>query len=110
MADGSGVTLRIEESDLPLLPGTLDCCREGMIPGGGRRNREFYEARVKISDEVASEMAEILFDPQTSGGLLIAVPESQALPLLAELQAGSSLEAAVIGRVIEQSGFAIELV
>jgi selenide,water dikinase len=55
-------------------------------------------------------MAEILFDPQTSGGLLIAVPESQALPLLAELQAGSSLEAAVIGRVIEQSGFAIELV
>jgi selenide,water dikinase len=110
MADGSGVTLRIEESDLPLLPGALDCCREGMIPGGGRRNREFYGARARISDEVASEMAEIFFDPQTSGGLLIALPESQALALLAELQAGGNLEAAVIGRVVAQTAFAIELV
>jgi selenide,water dikinase len=110
MADGSGVTLRIEESDLPLLPGALDCCREGMIPGGGRRNREFYGARARISDEVASEMAEIFFDPQTSGGLLIALPESQALPLLAELQADGNLEAALIGRVVAQTAFAIELV
>ena len=39
MADGSGVTLRVEESDLPLLPGALECCRAGMIPGGSRRNR-----------------------------------------------------------------------
>ncbi|MGH7914842.1 MAG: selenide, water dikinase SelD, partial [Candidatus Binataceae bacterium] len=110
MADNSGVTLRIEESDLPLLPGALDCCREGMIPGGARRNREFYGARVKISDEVAPEMAEIFFDPQTSGGLLIALPEHHALALLSELQAGGNLEAAVIGRAVEQSGFAIELV
>jgi selenide, water dikinase len=110
MADGSGVTLRIEESDLPLLPGALDCCRAGMIPGGGRRNREFYGARVRISDEVAPEMAEIFFDPQTSGGLLIALPESQALPLLAELQAGGNLEAAMVGRVVAQTDFAIELV
>jgi selenide,water dikinase len=55
-------------------------------------------------------MAEIFFDPQTSGGLLIALPESQALPLLAELQAGGNLEAAVIGRVVAQTAFAIELV
>jgi selenide,water dikinase len=110
MADSSGVTLRIEESDLPLLPGALDCCREGMIPGGGRRNREFYGPRVKISDEVAAEMAEMVFDPQTSGGLLIAVPEPEALPLLSELQAGGNLEAAVIGRVVARSGYAIELV
>src|SRR4029077_5636998 len=87
MADSSGVTLRIEESDLPLLPGALDCCREGMLPGGGRRNREFYGPPVKISDEVAAAMAEMVFDPQTSGGLLIAVPEPEALPLLSELQA-----------------------
>jgi selenide,water dikinase len=110
LADGSGVTLRIEESDLPLLPGALDCCREGMIPGGGRRNREFYDARVRISDEVAPEMAEIFFDPQTSGGLLIALPEPQALALLSELQSGGNLEAAVIGRVVAQNAFAIELV
>ena len=109
MADGSGVTLRIEESDLPLLPGALECCRAGMIPGGGRRNREFFGPRVKISDEVAAEMAEMVFDPQTSGGLLIALPESEATPLLVDLQAGGNLEAAIIGRVVEQSRFAIEL-
>jgi selenide, water dikinase len=110
MADGSAVTLRIEESDLPLLPGALDCCRAGMIPGGGRRNREFFGPRTRISDEVAAEMAEIFFDPQTSGGLLIALPEPAALALLSELQAGGNLEAAVVGRVVGQSGCAIELV
>jgi selenide, water dikinase len=110
MADGSGVTLRIEESDLPLLPGALECCRAGMIPGGGRRNREFFGPRVKISDEVASEMVEMAFDPQTSGGLLIALPESEATPLLADLQASGNIDAAVIGRVVEQSRFAIELI
>lgn len=110
LADGSGVTLRIEESDLPLLPGALECCRAGMIPGGGRRNRDFFGPRVKISDEVAAEMGEMAFDPQTSGGLLIALPERNALALLAELQAGGNFEAAVVGRVIEQGRFAIELV
>jgi selenide,water dikinase len=52
----------------------------------------------------------MVFDPQTSGGLLIAVPEPEALPLLSELQAGGNLEAAVVGRVVAQSGYAIELV
>jgi selenide,water dikinase len=65
---------------------------------------------VRISDEVAPEMAEIFFDPQTSGGLLITLPEPQALPLLAELQAAGNLEAAVVGRVVEQTSFAIDLV
>ncbi len=109
MAESSGVTLLIEESDLPLLPGALECCGAGMIPGGGRRNRDYYGARVKISDEVAAEMADIFFDPQTSGGLLIAVPAAAALPLLAELQAGGNADAAVIGRAVEPTGFAIEL-
>ena len=58
MADGSGVTLRIEESDLPLMAGALECCRAGMIPGGGKRNREFYGSRVRISDEVADEIGD----------------------------------------------------
>ena len=54
MADGSGVTLRIEESDLPLMPGALDCCREGMIPGGGQAQSRILRRRAcRISDEVA---------------------------------------------------------
>ncbi len=110
MADESGVTMRLEESDLPLLPGALDALRAGMIPGGGRRNRDFFGPRIRIAEEVGPEMAELLFDPQTSGGLLIALPEAQALPLLSELQAGGNEVAAIVGRVVAQGKFAIELV
>lgn len=110
MADGSGVTLRIEESDLPLLPGVLELIREGMIPGGGRRNREFYGPRVAIADEVADEMAEVVFDPQTSGGLLIALDAANAEALVAELQRAGNAEARIIGRVVERTAFAIEVV
>jgi selenide,water dikinase len=109
MADGSGVTLRIEESDLPVLPGALELCREGMIPGGGKRNREYYGRHVKIAEEVADEIAELLFDPQTSGGLLIALPPNQAEALQSDLQREGNGDAAIIGRVVEREHFAIEV-
>jgi selenide,water dikinase len=110
MAEGSGVSLLIEESDLPLLPGALELCREGMIPGGGKRNREFFGPRVKVSEEVADEIGEIVFDPQTSGGLLIALAEAEAHSLLADLQKSGNTEAAIIGRVVQRDRFSIELV
>jgi selenide, water dikinase len=110
MAEASGVTFRIEESDLPLLSGALELSRDGMIPGGGRRNREFYGPSVNISEEVADEIAEIVFDPQTSGGLLIALDEKHAYSLLADLQRQGNVEAAIIGRVVEASEFRMVLV
>jgi selenide, water dikinase len=110
MADGSGVTIIFEESDLPLLPGALECCREGLIPGGGTRNREFYGTRTRISEEVSDEMITIAFDPQTSGGLLIAVPGEQGLALVSDLHHEGIFDACVVGRVTEATGFAIELV
>jgi selenide,water dikinase len=110
MADGSGVTLRIEESDLPLLPGVLELSREGMTPAGGKRNREFFGPRVSISEEVADEMAEVVFDPQTSGGLLLALAEADAYALLAELQLEGNAEATIIGQVVERDRFAIKVV
>ena len=110
MAQGSGVTLVFEESDLPLLPGALEMCRAGMIPGGGARNRQFYAPRTRISEEIADAMADLAFDPQTSGGLLIALPEDDAIALLAELQQAGNFDAAIIGRVQKQGDFLIELV
>lgn len=109
LADGSGVTLRIEESDLPIMAGALELCRDGMIPGGGKRNREYYGRHVKVSDEVADEVAEIVFDPQTSGGLLITLPENEATALLAELHREGCTEASIIGRVAPRGEFAIEV-
>jgi selenide,water dikinase len=109
MANGSGVTLLIEESDLPLLPGAIELSRQGMAPGGARRNREFYGPAVKVSEEVAEEMAEMLFDPQTSGGLLIALAEADAHILLADLQKSGNTEVAIIGSVAPRGNYSIEL-
>ena len=71
---------------LPLLPGALDAVREGMIPGGLKNNRDFIGDCVGFAESVPEEKRAILFDPQTSGGLLIAIaPETEeaALELLA---------------------------
>jgi selenide,water dikinase len=109
MAEGSGVTLRFEASLLPLLPGARHLCKKGMIPGGGRRNREFFGPKVRISDTVSSELGELAFDPQTSGGLLIALPDSEAETLVTELRVGGNPDAAIIGCVSERGPVAIEL-
>ena len=110
MAERSAVTIVFEESDLPLLPGVLEQCRAAMIPGDGERNREYYAPSVRISDEVSDEIAAIAFDPQTSGGLLIAIPDKQSLALLAELQNCGHRDAAIVGRVTPRREQPIELV
>ena len=110
MAEGSKVTLVFEESDLPLLQGALEQIRAGMIPGGGTRNREYYGPHVKISEEVSDEMTLMAFDPQTSGGLLMSVPEPEALPTLAELHKAGCPDAAIVGRVEPRSEFPLELI
>jgi selenide,water dikinase len=109
MADGSNVTLVFEESDLPLLQGALEQVRAGMIPGGGTRNREYYAPHVKVSDEVSEEMVALAFDPQTSGGLLISVPESQSVAMLAELHRAECTDAAIVGRVEPRGDLPLEL-
>ncbi len=109
MADASDVSFIIDESDLPLLPGALELAKEH-VPGGGKRNREFFGPAVRISEEVADEIATILFDPQTSGGLLISLAEKDALALLADLQNSGNTEAAIVGRVVPRERYSIELI
>jgi selenide, water dikinase len=109
MAEGSGVALRFEASHLPLLPGIRRWSRKGMIPGGGRRNQEFFGPKVRLAEGTPLELAELAFDPQTSGGLLIALPDSEADALLADLRVEGNLDAAIVGCVGERGSFAIEL-
>jgi selenide,water dikinase len=110
MAEGSGVTIVIEESDLPLMSGALEACSAGMIPGGSTRNREFYGPRVRIADDVSDEMAALVFDPQTSGGLFVALPEADAMKLLADLHEIGNTDAAIVGRAEARGDFPIEIV
>jgi selenide,water dikinase len=99
MAAGSGVSLRIHASQVPLLPGAMDCIRAGYVPGGLKSNRQFVESCVENDAQIAPDLMTILYDPQTAGGLLIAVAGSDAEALAAELQK-AGVEAAVIGEVV----------
>ena len=78
MALASSVSLRFCINQIPLLEGALDCIRAGNIPGGLKNNRDFAECVVGYEEGIAEELKTILFDPQTAGGLLIAVAPEQA--------------------------------
>jgi selenide, water dikinase len=73
MALGSNVSLRLESSRIPLLPGAVECVRAGHVPGGLNANRDFAECMVNYENIVPNELRTLLYDPQTAGGLLIAV-------------------------------------
>lgn len=85
MASASGVSLRIFTGKIPLLPRAIELAQQGMIPGGAKSNREFLEGRFEVGDNVDENMVHVLMDPQTSGGLLIAIDESKAEAFQKEL-------------------------
>lgn len=74
MALASGVTLEIESGAVPLMPGALDYAARGAVPGGLHNNRDFVEPCVRYERELPAPLAALLYDPQTSGGLLLSCP------------------------------------
>ncbi len=105
MALASGVTLEIEAARVAFLPGALEYARAGAIPGGLRNNREFAGSCVTMAAGMAREVEDLLYDPQTSGGLLISMPEADA----AEFE--RSLEGAYrIGRVLPRGAKPLSVV
>jgi selenide,water dikinase len=107
IAERSGVQVLLKGESLPLLPGALDYARAGVDFGGLQRNREQLADRVTLPEGLPEAMARLLFDPQTSGGLLIAVPGENVLPLVAALT-GEGYAAAVVGEVWEGEGVVVE--
>ena len=99
MAKGAGVSLRIRAAQVPLLPGALDCVRANYIPGGLKSNRQFTESCVEADAAVPADLLTLLYDPQTAGGLLIAVADAEADRLITELQR-VEVDAATIGEVL----------
>jgi selenide,water dikinase len=98
MAIASSVSLEIRANKLPLLPGALECVRNGYISGGLNANRDFAECVVEYRGDISAELKALLFDPQTAGGLLISVAASRAQELYRAMrEAGVSAE--LIGRV-----------
>lgn len=106
MADGSGLTARLNLDRVPLLPGIEYYLEQGCVPGGTQRNFDSYGHRIA---PISQEQINILCDPQTSGGLLVAVEPSATAEFLAvATELGLSLEP--IGQMIAQQQHAVEVV
>jgi len=110
MAMGSGMTIRLQATALPLLPGARRLALEGYITGGCKRNRTYLADKVQVASAVPQDMNEVAFDPQTSGGLLIAVPAHEVESLTRDLLAEGVLAAAVIGEVVPPGERWVELI
>lgn len=108
MLNLSGAAARISSSAVPVIDGVAELAFEGMVPGGTRRNEKHFGEQVRFDESIDPETRIILFDAQTSGGLLIAVDESRAETLGAKLS-GESVLAAEIGEIIDGEAGAIEV-
>ncbi|MGH9504034.1 MAG: selenide, water dikinase SelD [Terriglobales bacterium] len=102
MALASNVSLRFRIDQIPLLEGALDCIRAGNIPGGLKNNRDFAECVVGYEEGISEDLHTILFDPQTAGGLLIAVAAQDSPTLIQGLRA-AAVPAVEIGEVVERT-------
>ena len=101
VARGSGVSVRLFASKVPLLEGALECVRHGCVPAGLKANRGFAEGCVEYADDVPEDVRTLLYDPQTAGGLLISVAADDAERLVTQL-AIAGVNGVEIGEVVEK--------
>ena len=97
MAAGSGVRIVLSFKTLPLYPGTVEMYAAGVTTGSNAGNRALCGERLRFSVKLRREQEEVLFDPQTSGGLLAALPEAQAREYVREMHAAGLPWAAIVG-------------
>ncbi|MBI1738790.1 MAG: selenide, water dikinase SelD, partial [Acidobacteria bacterium] len=109
MAAGSNVSLEFDRTKIPALPGALDAARAGFLAGGLKNNREWLEGCVEFAAGVPEEVRNLLFDPQTSGGLLVSIAASRADAALAAL-AARNVPAQIIGSVLAKRSPLIHVV
>jgi selenide,water dikinase len=86
MALGSKTSVRVESNSIELLRGALECVQAGNIPAGLKTNREFVESCVHYAKEIAEDLKTLLYDPQTAGGLLLAIPSEISKGLVAAME------------------------
>ena len=106
MAEASGVTLAVDATAVPVMARAREMAALGLVPAGAYRNRDFFGPRVAMADALALDLADVLFDPQTSGGLLLALGEKDAERLVGALR-DEGLPAAVIGGAVERGGHSV---
>lgn len=101
MAKASSVSLKISYDKVPLIDGAIDFAQMGLVPAGAYSNKEYIGDKVVFLEDIPVENRDVLFDPQTSGGLLVSIQENKVDKLLEELK-NIPTSYAVIGEVLEK--------
>ncbi len=110
MTEGSGLSARIKTKQLPLFPDVVELAKSGNMPGGLKTNRTYLKDNISIAKDVDDILVNIIHDPQTSGGLLIAFPNDKADAFVRDLQENSGIEAVIIGQFISKGESSIYIV
>ena len=100
MASASQVGLVVQSARIPLLPKAMEYGTMGMLPGGAYSNRQFFSCKVEADPAVSPPLIDLLYDPQTSGGLLVSLPPDQAERMIEALRHGGHGDSSIVGEVI----------
>lgn len=108
MAEGSGVTIKLKSADIPVIEEAIEYANMGLVPAGTYANKKHIQDKVYFKNKLDQYMVDLLYDPQTSGGLLISIQRENVEILMKELE-NSPIEYAIIGEVIEKREYHIEV-
>lgn len=109
MAEGSDVTIELFAQQVPILKNARNFASMGIIPAGAYTNMEYFGPRVQTEENIEQSILDVLYDPQTSGGLLISVAEENAQALIQSLQDNKALCYAIIGQAVAKEDKAIKI-
>ena len=110
MVKGSGCSAKVDSGQVPVIPEAEEFAAMGLIPAGAYKNREFSEQMITFAETVPRTLQDLLFDPQTSGGLMISVSDLQCDDLISALKEGGIADAARIGDVVDSQEEVISVI
>ncbi len=110
MAKASNVSIEIWSDYLPIIKESIDFAKMGIIPAGAYNNEGYLAGHIDFSGDICQEIKDIMYDPQTSGGLLISVPEENSEKLMEGLRRSNRQDFNLIGRVKAKGKYSIEVI
>jgi len=110
MVLASQVGMVIQSKDIPIFPEAIEYARLGLIPGGAHANRDFFSCRVDVHPDISALLMDLLYDPQTSGGLLISLSSDEAERLVATLKKEGLIHSSIVGEVVGEPREKIQIV
>jgi selenide,water dikinase len=109
MATASQVGMVIQSKAIPIFPEAIEYAKLGLVPGGAHSNRQFFSCKVNADTKLSPLLMDILYDPQTSGGLLISLPSDEAEKLVIALKKEGDLHSSIVGEVVREHPGKIQL-